>query len=78
MRRILSIALAVALESYLDLPRWYGARHGGDAAKELTTQLSLIAASVSRTAGEIYASEERRMRDHTRYLRDRDTEPPPV
>ncbi|GLY88738.1 hypothetical protein [Actinoallomurus iriomotensis] len=76
--RAIRTDLPTSLESYLNLPRWYGARHGGDAAKELTTQLNLIADSVSRTAGEVYASEERRMRDHTRYLRDRDAEPPPV
>jgi hypothetical protein len=85
--RAIRTDLPAGFETYLNLPRWYAARHGEEAVGELVTQLGLIAASVARTAEEVYATETRRMRDHTTYLRDRErsgdltlpdaTEPPP-
>jgi hypothetical protein len=84
--RAIRTDLPTSLEAYLNLPRWYAARRvvGHDtASEELVTQLALIAASVSKTAGDVYAAEAQRMRDHTRYLRDREGEselglPPPT
>jgi hypothetical protein len=75
--RAIRTDLPTSLEAYLNLPRWYAARRavGHDTASdELVTQLGLIAASVSKTAGDVYAAESQRMRDHTRYLRDREGE----
>jgi hypothetical protein len=62
--------LPTSLEAYLNLPRRHSAR--GAASGELVTQLGLIASSVSKTARDVYARETQRMRDHTRYLRDRE------
>jgi hypothetical protein len=70
--RAIRTDLPIGFETYLNLPRWYAARHGEEASAELVAQLGLIAASVARTADEAYAAETRRMRDHTRYLRDRE------
>ncbi|WP_202124965.1 hypothetical protein [Actinomadura physcomitrii] len=70
--RTIRTDLPTSFETYLNLPRWYALRHGGEAATELLGQLDLIAGSVSRTAEEVYETEARRMRDHTAYLRDRE------
>ncbi|MGI5328278.1 hypothetical protein [Actinomadura nitritigenes] len=70
--RAIRADLPASFETYLNLPRWYALRHGGGAVAELLGQLDLIAGSVSRTAGEVYEIEARRMRDHTAYLRDRE------
>jgi hypothetical protein len=73
--RAIRTDLPTSLEAYLNLPRWYAARRvvGHDTASdELVTQLGLIATSVAKTAGDVYATESQRMRDHTRYLRDRE------
>ena len=70
--RAIRTDLPIGFETYLNLPRWYAARHGEAASAELVTQLGLIADSVARTAEEVYADETRRLRDHTTYLRDRE------
>ncbi|MCO5999017.1 hypothetical protein [Actinoallomurus rhizosphaericola] len=66
--------LPTSLETYLNLPRWYAVRRTGHgtAGEELIAQLDLITASVTRTAEAVYDADHRRMRDHTRYLRDRE------
>lgn len=68
--RAIRTDLPAGLEAYLNLPRWLAARRA--ASDELVTQLDLIAGSVSRTAERVFAAETRRMRDQTRYLRDRE------
>lgn len=70
--RAIRTDLPTSFETYLNLPRWYALRHGGEASAELLTQLGLISDSVSRTAEEVYVTEAQRMRDHTAYLRDRE------
>jgi hypothetical protein len=68
--RAIRVDLPTSFESHLNLPRWYVGRHGS--AEELSAQLGLIAESVRKTADDVYGGEARRMRDHTRYLRDRE------
>jgi hypothetical protein len=70
--RAIRTDLPTSFETYLNLPRWYALRHGDEASAELVTQLGLIADSVAKTAGDVYATEAQRMRDHTAYLRDRE------
>lgn len=70
--RAIRTDLPTSFETYLNLPRWYALRHGGEASAELVTQLGLIAESVAKTAEEVYGTEAQRMRDHTAYLRDRE------
>jgi hypothetical protein len=72
--RAIRTDLATSFETYLNLPRWYALRHGDEASAELLTQLGLIADSVAKTAADVYGTEAQRMRDHTRYLRDREHE----
>lgn len=64
--RAIRTDLPISFEAYLNLPRWYASRRAvqGSAADELLTQLALIADSVARTAGEAYAVDIQRMRDH--------------
>ncbi|GAA4629548.1 hypothetical protein GCM10023196_051320 [Actinoallomurus vinaceus] len=72
--RAIRTDLPTGFETYLNLPRWYAARRigHGTAGEELVTQLDLITASVTKTAEDVYDADTRRMRDHTRYLRDRE------
>ncbi|WP_433187333.1 hypothetical protein [Actinoallomurus sp. CA-150999] len=72
--RAIRTDLPTSFETYLNLPRWYAARRigHGTAGEELITQLDLITASVTKTAENVYDADTRRMRDHTRYLRDRE------
>ncbi|GAB3980048.1 hypothetical protein GCM10029978_077070 [Actinoallomurus acanthiterrae] len=72
--RAIRTDLPTSFETYLNLPRWYAARRigHGTAGEELITQLDLIMVSVTKTAEHVYDADTRRMRDHTRYLRDRE------
>ncbi|POM23828.1 hypothetical protein BTM25_24540 [Actinomadura rubteroloni] len=72
--RAIRTDLPMSFETYLDLPRWYALRRTGHrtASEELLNQLDLIAASVTRTADDVYAAEAQRLRDHTDYLRGRE------
>jgi hypothetical protein len=74
LSRAMRTDLPTSLEGYFNLPRWYAPRRGGPApaADELVTQLDLITASLTKTAEAVYDADTRRMRDHTRYLRDRE------
>jgi hypothetical protein len=73
--RAIRTDLPTSFEAYLNLPRWYAARRvvgQSTPSDELVDQLGLIAVSVSKTAGDVYAADAQRMRDHTTYLRDRE------
>jgi hypothetical protein len=67
--------LPESLQSYLNLPWWYaaGRRINGQptAAEELTTQLELLEKDLTGTADQVYQLDAQRLRDQTRYLRDR-------
>ena len=85
LSRAIRTDLPTSLEGYINLPRWYAPRRGGpgSAADELVAQLDLITASLTKTAETVYDADTRRMRDHTRYLRDREPDdslglPPPA
>nr|WP_202420345.1 hypothetical protein [Actinomadura rayongensis] len=74
--RAIRTDLPTSFETYLNLPRWYALRRAGHrtASEELLSQLDLIAASLTRTADDLYAAEAQRLRDHTEYLRGRERE----
>ena len=83
--RAIRTDLPTSFETYLNIPRWYAARRvvgQRTPSDELVDQLGLIASSVSKTAGDVFAADAQRMRDHTTYLRGREHEgdlrlPPP-
>ncbi|MFI5956012.1 hypothetical protein [Cryptosporangium sp. NPDC051539] len=73
--RVVRSDLPTSLESYLALPRWYG---GGRPSAELMKQLDLIRADTRRVAEAVYAADEQRLADHTRYLEERGDRPNPL
>ncbi|WP_119731310.1 hypothetical protein [Thermomonospora amylolytica] len=75
LARAVRTDLPEGFETYLNLPGWFASGRRGavrrTAADELCAQLDLIADHLTGLAGRLLEDEARRMRDQTRYLRDR-------
>jgi hypothetical protein len=73
--RAIRTDLPESIESYLNIPWWYAAtrRINGQrtAAEELTAQLGLLEHDLTGSADQVYGADAQRLRDQTRYLRER-------